>query len=636
MGVMGPARRGLRTAALCAAVLALASCDSSVFFADPAAPGASLAIHVLPSEGAGEVPAAVGPATASHGPARVFDRVDGVHVHLVAEGVELANEVFTAGSADGEIRLEVEVPLQDVVVPARLDVELRVGGEAVFRGGADVNLRRGGRTEADVALEAVPAGLSVPPEPAPLEALGDTVDLSGAVVFATGDTIPGALPSWRSLDPEIVEVSEDGTAVAVANGDARVEAFFGELAEALLVQVRQRVAELTVSPPEAELIPGETLAFETEAWDPRGNPVEGRSAAWSSSDEEVATVDAGGLARGITPGTVEVSAAMDDLTATAAAVVLAVPPDVETLFPEPLDAVSGRLRAAVNPRGVPVEVVLEWGPEPNMLDSAQSLPMEVDAGIDPVTVTHSVDLFPETTYYVRARASGPSGSTVGNVVEFTTPALPPPPDDLSAMYWAEDETVYLEWGHAWAGEEPALVFEVERGRFLGEGVDEWVLVATTTDLVYEDVVEEGGLEEDDEYAYRVRACVGSACSGYSNWAITWVGAPTAPFNLTVEWHEEAEAQPEEGMLVDWSHTTRLDQEVFEVERAVVDAEEVVGEFEFIAEVTVTEYLDESLFVGDGAEYAYRVRACQTSVCSDYSNVDSDSVPFIVAAPPPPG
>jgi len=78
------------------------------------------------------------------------------------------------------------------------------------------------------------------------------------------------------------------------------------------------VATLEVDPPTATLLPNQTLQLSTTAYDASGEPLSGRSAAWTALDPEVATVSESGLVRGVSPGTARIRATLDGQSATAA------------------------------------------------------------------------------------------------------------------------------------------------------------------------------------------------------------------------------------------------------------------------------------------------------------------------------
>src|SRR5262245_44606668 len=68
------------------------------------------------------------------------------------------------------------------------------------------------------------------------------------------------------------------------------------------------VASVTVTPPAAALVVGDTIAMSASARDASGNPMTGRAVAWSASPVSVATISSSGLVTAIGAGTVTVTA----------------------------------------------------------------------------------------------------------------------------------------------------------------------------------------------------------------------------------------------------------------------------------------------------------------------------------------
>lgn len=73
-------------------------------------------------------------------------------------------------------------------------------------------------------------------------------------------------------------------------------------------QRRCIVSEVTVAPPDAQIAVDATYPFTVTAYDRAGNPCDNITFVWSSSNRVVATIDATGLARGLTPGTTTITA----------------------------------------------------------------------------------------------------------------------------------------------------------------------------------------------------------------------------------------------------------------------------------------------------------------------------------------
>jgi Tol biopolymer transport system component len=80
-------------------------------------------------------------------------------------------------------------------------------------------------------------------------------------------------------------------------------------------------AHVSVSPPNATVKVGSTQAFAATVTDLHGQPLFGRSVAWTSSDESIASVDGAGVATGVATGSVLVTATADGASGSAALIV---------------------------------------------------------------------------------------------------------------------------------------------------------------------------------------------------------------------------------------------------------------------------------------------------------------------------
>jgi DNA/RNA endonuclease G (NUC1) len=87
------------------------------------------------------------------------------------------------------------------------------------------------------------------------------------------------------------------------------------------------VASVVVAPPSATISVGGTQQFTATAFDASNNPIAGTLFTWSSSDPSIATIDASGLATGVTANTATISAkTANGTTGTASLTVNAAPP----------------------------------------------------------------------------------------------------------------------------------------------------------------------------------------------------------------------------------------------------------------------------------------------------------------------
>lgn len=263
---------------------------------------------------------------ASGGSSDAFQRVDRLHVLVrrSEDDAELLNREMPFDPSESGQTASIAVQLGGASVEIRVEITLRRDADALFRGDQSVTVELGQPSSVELPLRAVPAGLAVP-EIVTVEALEETVQLDGAVVFATGDTISGIEPTWESDGSGIVDVSPDGTLVSLAEGEAEVTATHEQISETVRVRVEPRVAEVTVSPSSVTVQEGRLQQFDATTRDPNGFVLD-REVAWTSSDESVARIDQNGLALAVSAGTTTITAESEGVPGTAEMTVSDRPP----------------------------------------------------------------------------------------------------------------------------------------------------------------------------------------------------------------------------------------------------------------------------------------------------------------------
>jgi uncharacterized protein YjdB len=131
---------------------------------------------------------------------------------------------------------------------------------------------------------------------------------SGALVATvrdqSGDVMPSAAVSWRSLDKGVAIVSSSGIVTAAGVGQTRVVAIAGEASASVSVTVAQLAASIELSADSVAFeSPGDTLRLVALVRDSGGTEQAGASPTWTSSDTVVATVTDGGLVTAVGTGT---------------------------------------------------------------------------------------------------------------------------------------------------------------------------------------------------------------------------------------------------------------------------------------------------------------------------------------------
>ncbi len=114
------------------------------------------------------------------------------------------------------------------------------------------------------------------------------------------------LVTWSSSDPPVATVDSNGLVTAVDNGTATITATAGSVSATVTVTVVQVVSAVEVEPGKGTIVEGDTLL--ATVFDGRGGVVAGEVVEWSSSDPDVAAVNARGLVRGVTEGSATITA----------------------------------------------------------------------------------------------------------------------------------------------------------------------------------------------------------------------------------------------------------------------------------------------------------------------------------------
>jgi uncharacterized protein YjdB len=181
---------------------------------------------------------------------------------------------------------------------------------------------------------------------------GATLQLTATPRDASGNALGDRPVAWSSLHPSLAEVDGTGRVTGIAPGAATIVARAGAGSGQLVVTVLPvPIASLVLSSDTATLEPGATRAFTATARDAAGGALAGRTVAWSSSNDGVATVDANGVVTARGAGTAQLRAASEGVQSAPATITVRVP--VATLAIEPATAtlaIGEKLRFTVTAR----------------------------------------------------------------------------------------------------------------------------------------------------------------------------------------------------------------------------------------------------------------------------------------------
>ena len=169
----------------------------------------------------------------------------------------------------------------------------------------------------------------VAPRADSLTAIGDTLILAATVTDRRGATLVGANILWQSQDSGVVSVDSTGMVVARGPGVTQVTAAIRQLTAASRVLVRQRVDRVMIGGDSLIRLPErQQVPLMAAAVDARSHRIAGKTAAWSSSDTSVASVDAAGTLTARAPGRATLTAAVGEYAARAVVEVILAPASV--------------------------------------------------------------------------------------------------------------------------------------------------------------------------------------------------------------------------------------------------------------------------------------------------------------------
>ena len=164
----------------------------------------------------------------------------------------------------------------------------------------------------------VPAGVRIQPAgPHTFATLGDTLRLSAVVVDANGHAVPGLSVSWSTSNPAVAAIDDGGLLTATGNGTAIITATALSAGGSTRVEVEQVAASMSVESPLDLLAMGDSLRMKARAFDAGGSLIARARFTWATSDSSVATVTPAGWVHAVSEGVVDITATLQQLSASA-------------------------------------------------------------------------------------------------------------------------------------------------------------------------------------------------------------------------------------------------------------------------------------------------------------------------------
>jgi uncharacterized protein YjdB len=161
--------------------------------------------------------------------------------------------------------------------------------------------------------------------------VGGNTTLTARVYGAGDNLLPAATVFWSSQNPDVVTITQEGVATALASGTAQIAASAGGQSRTIAVTVSQvPIFLVRISPPAGNVVVGSTLTLTGEALDGTGAVLPNRVLEWSSSAPQIASVNGTGVVTGVSTGEATISATGEGKTGTA----------LVTVFPSPIATIS--------------------------------------------------------------------------------------------------------------------------------------------------------------------------------------------------------------------------------------------------------------------------------------------------------
>jgi uncharacterized protein YjdB len=156
--------------------------------------------------------------------------------------------------------------------------------------------------------------------------VGKTAQFSAQAKDASGNVLSGKAIAWSSSNISIATIAQDGTLTAVSPGaDVITATSEGKSSDFQVTVTRASIATITLVMASSQLGQGQSITAVPTVTDSTGKPVTDAAIAWSSSDQNVATVDSNGLVTAIGGGTARIDARAEGITGSITVTVVIVP-----------------------------------------------------------------------------------------------------------------------------------------------------------------------------------------------------------------------------------------------------------------------------------------------------------------------
>ena len=200
--------------------------------------------------------------------------------------------------------------------------------------------------------------------------LGKTIAFDIETRDASGKKLTGRKVTWSSLNPNVATVDANGVVTGIVIGSTTITARADAATAQTDVKVQPLVASVVLFPSSATIPIGSTRALTVAVSDKNGLALAGRTVAFSSSNPNIATVNASGVVVGVSIGraVINAEAIQDQVSGTATidvvqapvASVSISPAGSQTVFQGLTLQLSATLRDGNNPPNILTGRPVSW------------------------------------------------------------------------------------------------------------------------------------------------------------------------------------------------------------------------------------------------------------------------------------
>ena len=174
--------------------------------------------------------------------------------------------------------------------------------------------------------------------------------------------LAGKTVTWSSTDDSVVKVDQEGNIEAVGIGTAMITASVDDFSDSVAITVNSPLTGIELNTQETSIKKGETAQLEV-IYTP-ADTTDDTTVIWSSSDEDIASVDENGVVTAKQDGTATITAAVGELTAECVVHVREVPlEDIDldrTAITMNKGEVSEALQVSYNPEDTTDDKTVTW------------------------------------------------------------------------------------------------------------------------------------------------------------------------------------------------------------------------------------------------------------------------------------